>query len=78
MRAKSQVLQFLPATGRPMQPAWCLSVCLASAQPLLASPRIAISGLLCKRLLQPQPHEPQRLPRAGLGLVVTTWDWGHC
>lgn len=37
-----------PAAASPAQPAWCLPVCLASAQPLPASPRIAISGLLCK------------------------------
>lgn len=37
-----------PPAASPAQPAWCLAVCLASAQPLPASPRIAISGLLCK------------------------------
>lgn len=58
-----------PLPAGPVQPAGCLAVCLASAQPLPASPRIAISGLLCKRLLQPQPqpHEPQRLPGATRG-----------
>lgn len=65
-----------PLPAGPTQPAWCLAVCLASAQPLPASPRIAISGLLCKRFLQPQSHEPQRSPTAArLGLVVSTQGW---